>query len=573
MAMAIVVIIVCHGVLLIITSITDYDAMGEGRDFDMGPYNVTAYSPSPDIDGLVIGHDVDEGRTFRPTRNHRTIMYRRGGIDGGYSHNINDDENDDGDGPPDVRISFELHDPNTLPLTNVFDPHVLCPIGEVTIGRNRRRTGQNRTGGLPPSLVRVAEDDDGGGGEGEYRDGRRRVDVDRRSSGGRVLDFTASLTTNLRIMFVGDSVLVQLAQAVDEFLLEGRTLESRKIGDRSVLWEAWTGHDGGSILAPTRGGGVSATWRMTGLLSMANEGKPPANSVGGGWSRSEIDKFLHHRYRPSTPPTTTTQSSMGRRGESAWPSLYDDNSTIAVGNFDVVVFRVMHGWMELHEITHDRLVEAVSLSRELLGASVVVLMTVPFTNNVKTAEDIVRVREINDDIRNIARAWHSRTNVDDDVVDGVRHVLVLEYGTYVNHIIWSNARHLNYSVTHPLEATLNVFDSEGPTFLLDRLDDETKFPPNPAVVCSRTPNRGKCDRNSLFRDGMHICPETLASRYAAGIACLLGCVYNRRARTNSAIAEERIRICEGECNGQFLSVMPVEESLIDKHITLASFSG
>ena len=267
MAMAIVVIVAFRCVLLVITSVADDDTLSGGTGyFDTGgAHNVSVSSPA--ARERVIGNDLRDGRTFGPTRKHRSIMYRR--VDRGYTHINNvDDDNDDEDGP-DVRISFELHDPRTLPLTNVFNPYVLCPTGEVMIGKSRRPTGQYRTGVLPPSLVRVAEDDIGVVEEGA-------------NSGGRVLDFTATLSTNLRVMFVGDSVLVQLAHAVDESLLEGETIESRKIGSRSVLWESWTGHDGGSILAPTRGGGVSATWRMTGLISMANEGNPPANSVGGG---------------------------------------------------------------------------------------------------------------------------------------------------------------------------------------------------------------------------------------------------------------------------------------------------
>ncbi|KAL3773503.1 hypothetical protein ACHAW5_000500 [Stephanodiscus triporus] len=466
--------------------------------------------------------DRDDERSFRPTRYHKSIEYS-------VNRRDLDHANDDvaSSSWPEVRVSLELHDPKSAPLTNVFNPLVLCPLGEVTIGRMGRRTGQNRTGGLPPSLVRT-----------------HTIDRNGRARGGRVLDFTASMSTDLKLLFVGDSVLVQLAQAVDEFL-GGRVLNSR-----TVLWECWAGHEGGSVVAPTRGGGVSAMWRMTGLLSMANRGKPPANSGGGGWSDAEIDAFLNHTYR--------TSSSTAGGG----------NSTI-VGSFDVVVIRVMHGWMELHEITHERIVEAVELCHELLGATTVVLMTVPFSNNVKTAEDMARVKEINDDMRTIARTWHSRTNGDD--VKGVQHVLVLEYGMYFNHIIWSNARHLNYSVTSPLGATPSVFDLEGPKFLLDRLDDKVKFPPSAPMICSSAPNRGKCNRNSLFRDGMHICPETLASRYASGIACVLGCVYNRR-RPNSARVEESIRMCESECNEQFLSVMPVEESWIDTHTTLASFS-
>ncbi len=75
---------------------------------------------------------------------------------------------------------------------------------------------------------------------------------------------------------------------------------------------------------------------------------------------------------------------------------------------------------------------------------------------------------------------------------------------------------------------------------------------------------------------MHICPETLASRFAAGIACLLGCVYNKSTHRGASehrsrsSAEHDVRACEKECNEQFLSVMPVEESWMET--TVASFA-
>ncbi len=69
-----------------------------------------------------------------------------------------------------------------------------------------------------------------------------------------------------------------------------------------------------------------------------------------------------------------------------------------ISNFDVVLFCVMHGWMQLNEITHECLVEAVELSNELLGATTVVLITIPFTNNVITEEDMAMVSEINEDM-------------------------------------------------------------------------------------------------------------------------------------------------------------------------------
>ena len=101
------------------------------------------------------------------------------------------------------------------------------------------------------------------------------------------------------------------------------------------------------------------------------------------------------------------------------------------------------------------------------------------------------------------------------------------------------------------------------------------------MVCSDISSLGSdrktCNRNFLFLDGMHICPKKLASRYSAGLACLIGCVYNSRDGRNAAILDKEngyvdgIRSCEAECNDQFFSVMPIEESWVDSGITLVSF--
>ena len=85
---------------------------------------------------------------------------------------------------------------------------------------------------------------------------------------------------------------------------------------------------------------------------------------------------------------------------------------------------------------------------------------------------------------------------------------------------------------------------------------------------------------------MHFCTEKMASRIGAALACLLGCVYNRRGSSLSSSAttmqEEdetgteserkvlKIRECERQCNNQFMSVLPIKESWINS--TLASFS-
>ena len=460
-------------------------------------------------------------------------------------NNHHDDQN--------VRISFVLHDPHAFPLENRFNLYVTCPVGSITTNKKKRiPTGLYRSKILPPLLKRVVDQQD--------RYGQNRS--------GRVLDFTATLSTNLKLLFIGDSVMVQLAQAFDEMVTVDKIQDQETTTTtttRKVLWESWHGHDGGTIVAPTRGGGVSALWRMTGLLSRSNKGKPPPNSAGGGWSDTEIHLLTNYSYDPKNRMTTKDPR---------------NSTATTVSRFDVVILRVMHGWMRLHEITHARLVEAVELSHTLFRATTVIIMTVPFTNNVKTIEDMNKVNEINEDIRQIAREWHLMREKN---IEGLQHILVVEYGTYYNHIIWSNGLHLGYNVTSPLRATQYDFDMEGPDMLLDRLRNAGEWPPSIPMICNDTsllgPDRQNCHRNYLFLDGMHVCPETLASRFAAGIACLIGCVYNKSTNHGASehneeksrsSADHDVRACEQECNEQFLSVMPVEESWMET--TVASFA-
>ncbi|KAL7452432.1 hypothetical protein ACHAWC_004145 [Mediolabrus comicus] len=235
----------------------------------------------------------------------------------------------------------------------------------------------------------------------------------------------------------------------------------------------------------------------------------------------------------------------------------------------------MHGWMSSKDITHARLVEAVELAHELLGAETVILMTIPFTNNVDTPEEMHKVNNINNNIREIARGWYLRNST------GVKNVLVLELGTYYNHIIWANARHMGYNVSSPLKMTNEMFDTEGKTFLYDRLQTGKEWPPTIAMVCSDRlkswigEGKAKCNRNYLFLDGMHICPETLAARYGVAVACVLGCVYNRKSGADGLKHDEiKLRTCERECNEQFMSVMAVDDGYLHGiEREFASFAG
>ncbi|KAL7541368.1 hypothetical protein ACHAXR_010855 [Thalassiosira sp. AJA248-18] len=436
-----------------------------------------------------------------------------------------------------IRISFSVHDPITLPFKSLFVPK-RCNLGHLY-------HGNIRSDELPPSLIL-------GGSLGSSSDPHNIANI--RRAGGRILDFTTTISTNLKILHIGDSISIEIAQALDEMLGGGQ-----KLYPRQRLWQSWGDADGGTLLAPTRGGGINGAWRITGLLSRSRQGQPdarqkthaqPLQGLGGGWNFHQVNPFLRHIYQ--------------FQGQS-----------VKVENIDAVIFRVMHGWMEVKEITRERVVEAAELAHSILGAKTIIFMTVPFTNNVETVEIMKGVSKTNEMIRDVARNWRSNHDTN---------VLVMDYAAYCNHIIWTNARNMGYNVSVPLlndyATPQQVFDAEGPSFLLERLKQNV-WPPSIPMVCSKKPTKKSggvfCDRNILFNDGMHFCTETLSARIGSAIACLLGCVYNQiggqsqNEENSDKPRESKIRACERQCNDQFMSVMPVKESWVDSN--LASFSG
>ena len=452
-------------------------------------------------------------------------------ITNNYIHTINNDytsRNNDT-----IRISFQLHDPTIVPFTDLFSGNYGCKLGPLS-------TGGVRTGELPPSLLLGGQDMNG-------------------HVHGRVLDFTTTISNSLKILHIGDSVTFQIAQALDEMM--GGTEKTR-----TNLWEAYKGGEGGTIVAPTRGGGINGAWRITALLSQAARGLPETkNKVGGGWNYYQSNYFLNHEY-------VTTNNEGG--------------GITTVKKLDAVIFRVMHGWMSVEEITRERIIEAAMLANSILGAETIIFITAPFTNNVKDAHMYEGVCKVNEMIWDVAENWHH------DHPESI--VLVLDYAAYSNHVIWTNGIQLGYNISDPLTVKdPQVFDNEG-VYMLERLNQKT-CPPSIPMVCNKMPTSESggayCERNILFNDGMHMCTETMASRIGAAVACLLGCVYNRKGQSSSSSLVDssvqlmqkesaattkletrimKIRACERQCNAQFSSVLPVKENWINT--TLASFA-
>ena len=245
-----------------------------------------------------------------------------------------------------------------------------------------------------------------------------------------------------------------------------------------------------------------------------------------------------------------------------------------VGAFDAAVIRIPHGWMSIRDVTRERIVEAINLAHDNLGVETVVVTTLPLNNNVLDAADWRGVGEINEAIREIAASWSPA-----DGLHGVKWVLVQEFGQLTNQILYKNAQHLGLANPHKApNFARRGWEQLVVDTLLKRLAwAKRKWPPSVPQVCADTPGPKEgavdgfdCTRNRISTDGMHWCIETLGPRYAASIACLLGCIYNSGNRERETRQGREIRACERECNEQFMSINSINKEWIESGVALFS---
>ncbi|KAL7540451.1 hypothetical protein ACHAXR_010114 [Thalassiosira sp. AJA248-18] len=430
-----------------------------------------------------------------------------------------------------IRISFQLHDRNYAPADKFGGvPGYKC-------------TDQAE---LPPSL-----------------------------SGRTILNFSATVATELKIAFIGDSITEQFTQAFDASVLgtgheRNRLAHTYRNGHGNINL-----HNCLSIAAPVRGGGVSAYWRVATLMSMST--RLPhyiCEHRWNKWNEGQAFPLVDHRYSDDGKQLDNrhfhSPSKFHSPGELNITS--EVNHPYSVGAFDAIVLRVPHGWLKIKEITKDRIVEAINLSNRYLGAQTIIISTLPFNNNVKSLSDWEGIARINQMIRDIARTWVQLQP------DSIRHVLVQEFGNFTNQLLWMNAKHIHLNTSSP-DFSKNGWELKGADFLLKRLSAATFWFPSISMVCAertypsvneKNENVEDCVRNKISRDGAHWCVETLGPRYSASIACLLGCVYNGNEPSTSAQDIEMIRKCEQNCNDQFMSILPVEERWIGGDTTIFS---
>jgi hypothetical protein len=385
------------------------------------------------------------------------------------------------------RISYTLHPKYLHPYKNTFNQWYRCPIVEGGPKIRARR-------GLPAEMNNTMG----------------------------VLDFTTRVTTDLKILFMGDSVSIQTSQGFEEAAGALHT-------HRAVIRYSWGNHEGLTVSAPVRGGGVVAGWRLTGLLSRRGENKRLPNSGGGGWVRTDVHNLTGHTYNATTNDQSEEESEESK----------------AVGSFNAMVIRIPHGWMTLDQISEKALNETVHLAHELFNVTSIVFVSLPFVNNVNTMEDLRLLNETNTLIRNFVRKWEKSGDAGSS---GVEHLLLLEFGDFVDSLMEWNAR-------------LMGFDTSVANYTIEALERGKQ---SIAQVCSTRVKVGSstCELNSISLDGMHWCMETIGGRVFAGTSCLLACAFNKETRDGSTTSPPTtaIRQCEQRCNDDFMSLKSVDVS-------------
>jgi len=332
----------------------------------------------------------------------------------------------------------------------------------------------------------------------------------------RVFDFNTTISlNNLKIIVMGDSVAMQMAACLDEAL---GTSTNVSITTRKTLKYEWGLHEA-IVLNNLGNGNALAAYRLLGMLGNYGKERWRPNKSGGngygGWQSKDVINLLNH--------------------------------SASVKKFDAMIFVIPHGWMSLGQITKEKLIETTTRAHELFNVDTIIFTTIPFSNNIITVLDFQQMMETNEMIQRFCQEWN-REKADQT---GVKNLMTLEIGNLVQGLMEDNASALGYNISNS-------------TYWMDRLQGG-RFPPSVAHICAErieSPSR-ECTRNAYSLDGMHLCMNTIGSRFSAAVACLLGCSYNGNLITNVEINTTNIGLnhCSSTCNQQYMSLHPITESM------------
>ena len=333
-----------------------------------------------------------------------------------------------------------------------------------------------------------------------------------------ILDFQTQITSSLKILILGDSVGIQLSQALQEAM-------GAPPNKRNVLKYAWRKHEGVHLATDVRGGGMAAGYRITGMFQykQRNNKFQLAPVPGGGWMQKHVDLLKEALVNATSSKTKT---SIGDSGSGSGSGSGNDS------DFDVVVLQFPYGWLERpkeESFNPASLMEAVKTSHGTFGAKTVILQTVPMQSNYENLHR--ELINVNSAIEDFVKAYQPPEDG-----TGVQSVLLMDLAFLSMNLFVHNAVGMKMVPPKALEIlnlSVSLREKEGRLVhylnktLEQRLDCcNPEYKEVVAFSCGVPVKEGKyCQRNIYSFDGMHWCMVSLSLVRAFGFAGSCICAF------------------------------------------------
>jgi hypothetical protein len=261
----------------------------------------------------------------------------------------------------------------------------------------------------------------------------------------------------------------------------------------------------------------------------------PAARFSSGWSPTDVSTLLDKLAAiPNHAPLS--------------------NKTILTNprpSFDVLIFRIPHGWIQFDAIDENRLRESLQLAHDLFGVKTAIVSTLPMNNNVFGNHDLVTLKNVNKMIQSFVDSYRleilnntsklmAHYDTSNTTID---YVMLMDFARLENELTMANAKVIG-------------LDTSSTNFSLSRLGGRSdgcaaRYPPSKAMVCAEDVRGGSCDckLNAISLDGSHWCMGSIGGKVVGGFACLMQCPLKFSPKD-----VEKLQECEEECNANFMSL-------------------
>lgn len=335
-----------------------------------------------------------------------------------------------------------------------------------------------------------------------------------------VFDFSTRIQSSLRFLVIGDSLGLQISQALEEALQVDASTRVDLHPDRKRNYARFVS------FSPD--GGIVAFWFVTIFLSGVD-----------AQTKKNVDLLVNaSRTNAEVAAIPTASSSM---------SLPD------VDVVDVVILRIPVGWFMPNEVTREKVARLTELAFTLTNCALVIISTVPHANTLKTDERVTDNDQANAIIREFAASYEPQATTTAAGSRRRKQVFLVDF------------ERLTADTTAANGAFLGIPENETLTWRLSDMWVATV-----AQKCSNLvpPGTPSCLPNLFSVDGMHWCPNTMAGRMNAAIACLTGCRYNDNDNAENAnegntnAQKQKERQCAAECNDRYMSLQKLRYDVV-----------